>query len=183
MIYCSVIYDILVGNIWYITLQYMIYYFMKECFRKQKRNVLASLEAASDGFPSFTLNPCGVCAVARKNKQGGGWGFSCNSPPCRLSISQQTYVAGLSCILTHAGIARFGLLLEQSLGKHREVDTPVAPEVAAVVLVVFVGVAGVSCSMVCSHKSMVPEGLSPCYRAASRGWREAHGEESLDFWR
>ena len=30
----------------------MIYYFMKECFRKQKRNVLASQEAASDGFPS-----------------------------------------------------------------------------------------------------------------------------------
>ena len=50
----------------------MIYYFMKECFRKQKRNVLASLEAASDGFPSFTLNPCGLCAEARKNKQGGG---------------------------------------------------------------------------------------------------------------
>ena len=50
-------------------------------------------------------------------------------------------MAGLSCILTHAGIARLGLLLEQSLGKHREVDAPVAPEVAAVVLVVFVGVA------------------------------------------
>ena len=38
-------------------------------------------------------------------------------------------------------MARLGLLLEQSLGKHGEVDAPVAPEVAAVVLVVFVGVA------------------------------------------
>ena len=47
----------------------MIYYFMKECFRKQKRNVLASLEATSDGFPSFTLNPCGLCAEARKNRK------------------------------------------------------------------------------------------------------------------
>ena len=45
---------------------------MKECFRKQKRNVLASLEATSDGFPSFALNTCGLCAEARKNKQGGG---------------------------------------------------------------------------------------------------------------
>ena len=140
----------------------MIYYFMKECFRKQKRNVLASLEAASDGFPSFTLNPCGVCAVAPRHS---------------------LYVAGLSCILTHAGIARLGLLLEQSLGKHGEVDAPVAPEVAAVVLVVFVGVAGVSSSMVCSHESMVSEGLAACCGAAVCGWREAHGEESLDFWR